>query len=133
MPIYENHTSDGVYVSDDLGEHHFATEEEYKEYRNKRWDALPIICDTCIYHLQEDKKKFKCPLDSDRSDENWENSVNVKVIARLVHTIGRTPKLQRTGTNGTRIDSWVAIGITEKSLSVNYVSDSYRSWDAIER
>jgi hypothetical protein len=70
MPTYESHSTGGVYVSDDLGEHHFDTEEEYKEYRNKRWDAVPIICNNCIYHLQENKKKFKCPLDRRRSEEN---------------------------------------------------------------
>ena len=60
---YENYDNQGVYVSDKNGEHTFATVEEYIAYRNEQFDKLPIICDTCIYHLQENKKKFKCPLD----------------------------------------------------------------------
>lgn len=63
MLTYENHNANGIYVSDENGEHTFASEEEYQAYKKEKYDKLPIICDNCIYHLQENKKKFKCPFD----------------------------------------------------------------------
>jgi hypothetical protein len=70
MVVYESHKDNEIYVNDEVGEHVFNSEKEYEEYKNKRFDNLPIICDNCIYHLQKNKKKFSCPLDKNRKNEN---------------------------------------------------------------
>ena len=82
--VYENHGTDGsIYVSDENGEHNFLTEEEYEAYKSEKFEKLPTICDTCIYHLQKDKEKFKCQLGHEgeckgcsyywKNPENWED------------------------------------------------------------
>lgn len=59
---FEYHGPEGITVNNGTEELHFNSTEEYQDWKIKQASTVPILCNYCIYCLQKNKKKFKCPL-----------------------------------------------------------------------
>lgn len=78
-----NYKKQPVTVCNADGEFHFESYEEYKKWEIRRRQNMPILCNTCIYHCQDEKK---CPISGENkavgcSYYTW-NPTNLKKWSR---------------------------------------------------